>query len=103
MKRALYFSFKDYQESLVEKLEEELNKILNEANNEDNDNNNDNQSTDFFENIYLQIILFKNESLEDLKDFKQKVEKGGIMIESFISNDQNNTFRKCPHCGQIFT
>jgi hypothetical protein len=104
LKRALYFSFKNYQESLVEQLEEELNKILNEADNEDNDgnNSNDNQSSDFSEDIYLQTILFKNESLEDLKDFKQKVEKDGIMTQLFVSNGQFNTFRKCPHCKQIW-
>ena len=104
LKRALYFSFKNYQESLVEQLEEELNKILKEADNEDNDgnNSNDNQSSDFSEDIYLQTILFKNESLEDLKDFKQKVEKDGIMTQLFVSNGQFNTFRKCPHCKQIW-
>ena len=103
LKRALYFSFKDYQESLVEELEEELKKILKEADNENNDNNNnDNQSTDFSDDIYLQTILFKNESLEDLKDFKQKVEKDGIMTQLFVSNGQYNTFRKCPHCKQIW-
>ena len=104
LKRALYFSFKNYQESLVEQLEEELNKILNEADNEDNDgnNSNDNQSSDFSDDIYLQTILFKNESLEDLKDFKQKVEKDGIMTQLFVSNGQYNTFRKCPHCKQIW-
>ena len=103
LKRALYFSFKDYQENLVEELEEELKKILKEADNENNDNNNnDNQSTDFSDDIYLQTILFKNESLEDLKDFKQKVEKDGIMTQLFVSNGQYNTFRKCPHCKQIW-
>ena len=103
LKRALYFSFKDYQESLVEDLEEELKKILKEADNENNDNNNnDNQSSDFSDDIYLQTILFKNESLEDLKDFKQKVEKDGIMTQLFVSNGQYNTFRKCPHCKQIW-
>ena len=103
LKRALYFSFKDYQESLVEELEEELKKILKEADNENNDNNNnDNQSSDFSDDIYLQTILFKNESLEDLKDFKQKVEKDGIMTQLFVSNGQYNTFRKCPHCKQIW-
>ena len=100
LKRALYFSFKDYQESLVEELEEELKKILNEADNDNN--NNDNQSSDFSDDIYLQTILFKNESLEDLKDFKQKVEKDGIMTQLFVSNGQFNTFRKCPHCKQIW-
>ena len=100
LKRALYFSFKDYQESLVEELEEELKKILNEADNDNN--NNDNQSSDFSDDIYLQTILFKNESLEDLKDFKQKVEKDGIMTQLFVSNGQYNTFRKCPHCKQIW-
>ena len=100
LKRALYFSFKDYQESLVEELEEELKKILNEADNDNN--NNDNQSSDFSDDTYLQTILFKNESLEDLKDFKQKVEKDGIMTQLFVSNGQYNTFRKCPHCKQIW-
>jgi hypothetical protein len=103
LKRALYFSFKDYQEDLVEQLEQELNKILNDEAKENNEgDNNNNQDEDFANNIYLQSILFKNESLEDLKDFKQKVEKDGIMTQLFVSNGQYNTFRKCPHCGQIW-
>ena len=108
LKRALYFSFKDYQENLVEQMEKELEKILKDAEREeeDNDNNNGNnnndQATDFADDIYLQSILFKNESLEDLKDFKQKCEKDGIMTQLFVSNGQYNTFRKCPHCKQIW-
>ena len=99
LKRALYFSFKDYQEDLVEQLEQELNKIVND---EAKENNDDNQYEDFANNMYLQSILFKNESIEDLKDFKQKVEKDGIMTQLFVSNGQYNTFKKCPHCGQIW-
>ena len=99
LKRALYFSFKDYQEDLVEQLEQELNKIVND---EAKENNDDNQYEDFANNMYLQSILFKNESIEDLKDFKQKVEKDGIMTQLFVSNGQYNIFKKCPHCGQIW-
>ena len=99
LKRALYFSFKDYQEDLVEQLEQELNKIIND---EAKENNDDNQYEDFANNMYLQSILFKNESIEDLKDFKQKVEKDGIMTQLFVSNGQYNIFKKCPHCGQIW-
>ena len=111
LKRALYFSFKDYQEQIVDQMNEELIKILREeqqAEQENNNtgnninNNNGNQSDDFDNDIYLQSILFKNDSLEDLKDFKKKVEKDGIMTQLFVSNGQFNTFRKCPHCGQIW-
>lgn len=101
LKRALYFCFKDYQENLVEQLNQELKKILDEEVKE-NGNNNNNNSTDHSDDIYLQIILFKNESIEDLKDLKGKVERDGIMTELFVSNGQYNTFRKCPHCGLIW-
>ena len=77
LKRALYFALKDYQEQLGEKLKDELIIILKD---EENDNNNDN-SYDFTCDLYLQSILFKNESLEDLKDFKKLLEKEGIMSQ----------------------
>ena len=99
LKRALYFALKDYQENLVEKLTQELLKILNES--EEEENNNDNNS-DFSDDIYLQQVLFKNESLEDLKDLKKLIEKEGIMTQLFVFNGQYNTFRKCPNCGQIW-
>ena len=102
LKRALYFSFKDYQDNLVEQLKKELQKILDDEVEEENGNNNNNNSTDHSDEIYLQSILFKNESLEELKDFKEKVEKDGIMTELFVSNGQYNTFRKCHHCGLIW-
>ena len=98
LKRALYFALKDYQENLVEKLTQELLKILNES---EEENNNDNNS-DFSDDIYLQQVLFKNESLEDLKDLKKLIEKEGIMTQLFVFNGQYNTFRKCPNCGQIW-
>ena len=106
LKRALYFSFKDYQENLVEQLNNELKNILDqeaeEEENQINENNDNNNSTDHSDEIYLQNILFKNESFEELKDFKEKVEKDGIMTQLFVSNGQYNTFRKCPHCGLIW-
>ena len=104
LKRALYFSFKDYQENLVEQLQKELQKILEEEEKEENhiNINNNNNSTDHSDELYLQSILFKNESIEELKEFKEKVEKDGIMTQLFVSNGQYNTFRKCPHCGLIW-
>ena len=106
LKRALYFSFKDYQENLVEQLSQELQKILDDEVEEENqineNNNNNNNSTDHSDEIYLQNILFKNESIEELKDFKEKVEKDGIMTQLFVSDGKYNTFRKCPHCGLIW-
>ena len=82
LKRALYFALKDYQEQLGEKLNNELNTILSaEENNDDDDNDN---SYDFAEDLYLQSILFKNESLEDIKDFKKLIEKEGIMTQLFV-------------------
>lgn len=104
LKRALYFAFKDYQENLVEKLNEELKKILNAEAIDDEvveGNNNDN-GNDFDDDIYLQSILFKNETIEDLKDFKELIEKDGIMTQLFVFNGQYNTFKKCSHCGQIW-
>jgi len=104
LKRALYFAFKDYQENLVKKLNEELIKILNEEAIDDEvveGNNNDN-GNDFDDDIYLQSILFKNETIEDLKDFKELIEKDGIMTQLFVFNGQYNTFKKCPHCKQIW-
>lgn len=90
MKRALYFSLKDYQEYLVEQLIDELKKILEEEN------------TDYFDEIYLQSILFKEEISQELLEFKEKVEKNGVKIDLFISNSLNNNFKKCPYCEQIW-
>ena len=100
LKRALYFALKDYQEQLGEKLKNEIISILDaEANNDDDNNDN---SYDFAEDLYLQSILFKNESLEDIKDFKKLIEKEGIMTQLFVFDGQYNTFRRCPHCKQIW-
>ena len=89
-------------EELIKILREEQQAEQENNNTGNNINNNGNQSDDFDNDIYLQSILFKNDSLEDLKDFKKKVEKDGIMTQLFVSNGQFNTFRKCPHCGQIW-
>lgn len=89
---------------MVKKLNEELIKILNEEAIDDEvveGNNNDN-GNDFDDDIYLQSILFKNETIEDLKDFKELIEKEGIMTQLFVFNGQYNTFKKCPHCKQIW-
>ena len=102
LKRALYFTLKDYQENLVKKLDQELFEILEKEANENNDGNNFNQSFDFSDDIYLQSILFKNESLEDLKDLKSAIEKDGIMTQLYVFDGKYNTFRKCPHCKQIW-
>lgn len=102
LKRALYFALKDYQENLAKKLDQELFEILNKEANENNDENNNNQSFDFSDDIYLQSVLFKNGTIEDLKDFKNSIEKDGIMTQLYVFDGKYNTFRRCPHCKQIW-
>ena len=102
LKRALYFALKDYQENLAKKLDQELFEILNKEANENNDDNNNNQSFDFSDDIYLQSVLFKNGTIEDLKDFKNSIEKDGIMTQLYVFDGKYNTFRRCPHCKQIW-
>ena len=111
-KSALYFSLKEYQKNLAKQLNEDLLTLFDYAKKEDNEfndgdniiNNNEdgNLPEDFANEIYLQAILFARESSEDLKNLKQKIEKDGIVTESFGANGQNNNIKKCPHCGKNF-
>ena len=111
-KSALYFSLKEYQKNLAKQLNEDLLTLFDYAKKEDNEfndgdniinNNEDNNlPEDFANEIYLQAILFARESSEDLKNLKQKIEKDGIVTESFGANGQNNNIKKCPHCGKNF-
>ena len=103
---------KEYQINLAKQLNEDLLTLFDYVKKEDNEfndgdniiNNNedDNLPEDFANEIYLQAILFARESSEDLKNLKQKIEKDGIVTESFGANGQNNNIKKCPHCGKNF-
>ena len=97
LRRELYFALKKYQDKLLEEFKEEIKNIPKEENDDDNDNN-----IDISDYIYLHSIIFKNESFRDLKEFKDLVEKGGILTKFFLLSNRECTFRKCPYCGQIW-
>ena len=102
LKRALYFALKDYQENLVEKLVQELNEILEKEANENNDGNKLNQNCYSSDDIYLQSILFNNQILEELENFREFIEKDGFKIKQTLFDDKKNNFRRCFNCGQIW-
>ena len=92
-KIALYSALKEYQENLKDKFVEELKKRLNEE---------EIMGDDLVYDINLQLILFNNESSENLKDVKNLLERKTLISEITIFTDPEITIKKCYNCGQIW-
>lgn len=92
-KIALYSALKEYQENLKDKFVEELKKRLNEE---------EIMGDDLVYDINLQLILFKNESSENLKDVKNLLERKTLINEIIIFTDPEITIKKCYNCGRIW-
>lgn len=93
-KRELFFSLRDYQEKLCLALKEEIIKIIKEEN--------DNDYLDPVFTIDLELYLFKEQTSKELKEFKHFIEKEGIKFEPTIFDENNNNFRRCMYCGQVW-
>jgi GTPase SAR1 family protein len=84
LKRALYFTFRDYKENLIKKYSEIVrNKKA------DNDS------------IITELIMFNNTIFNEYNVFKQKVELE-LDTQTKNFNGEFNKYKKCPNCGKIW-
>ena len=89
--RQLYYSLKDYQASLKDELIEEINNKLTDIENKE-----------LVNNSIMHIMLFKKETSEGLKEFRNLIEKE-IKLEETLFDNKEFIFKKCPYCGEIWT
>ena len=89
LKRALYFAFKDFKDSL---LEEYTNVIKNKRI--------DGKEPDS-DSIVAEILMFDNLLFNEFDLFRKQIEST-IQISSTSYNGEFNRFKKCPHCGLIW-
>ena len=85
LKRAIYFSFKNYKETLIERYSEEI-----KAKKEDTDA------------IITELIMLNNSIFNSFNNFTKKAEKEITIKFNYNNNPRCNTFRKCPYCGTIW-
>ena len=84
LKRALYFSLRDYKDKLIKEYSELIKT----------------QKVDL-DYIITEIIMFNNEIFYDFNKFKRSVE-GYLNTEEINFNGQQIRYKKCPHCGLIW-
>lgn len=86
LKFALYFAFVDYKEELLERFSEIVQKKI-----EDTDT------------AIVEIISFKNEIFSDFNGFTKLVQSTlKAETANFDNKEENNRYKKCPHCGTIW-
>ena len=84
LKRALYFTFRDYKDNLIKKYSEIVRHKK-----ADNDS------------IITELIMFNNEIFNEYNKFKQKVELE-LDMQTKNFNGEFNKYKKCPNCGRIW-
>lgn len=84
LKRALYFSLRDYKDNLIKR----YNEIIR------------NKKADL-ESIVTELIMFNNTIFNDFNEFKRKVERE-LETETKNFNGEFNKYKKCPNCGKIW-
>lgn len=84
LKRALYFSLRDYKDNLIKK----YNEIIK------------NKKVDL-DAIVTELIMFNNTIFNAFNDFKKKVERE-LETETKNFNGEFNKYKKCPNCGRIW-
>ena len=89
LKRALYFAFKDFKDSL---LEEYTNAIKTKKI--------DGKEPDI-DSVVAEVLMFDNTIFNEFNEFRKQIEKT-IEIRSSNYNGEYNRFKKCPHCGIIW-
>ena len=89
LKRALYFAFKDFKDSL---LEEYTNAIRTKKI--------DGKEPDI-DSVVAEVLMFDNTIFNEFNEFRKQIEKT-IEIRSSNYNGEYNRFKKCPHCGIIW-
>lgn len=84
LKRALYFTFRDYKDNLIKKYSTFVR-----GKKADTDS------------IITELIMFNNEIFNEYNGFKQKVELE-LDMQTKNFNGEFNKYKKCPNCGQIW-
>ena len=84
LKRALYFSLKDYKDNLIKKYSEIIK----------------NKKADL-DSIVTELIMFNNTIFNDYNEFKKKVELV-LDTETKNFNGEFNKYKRCPNCGKIW-
>lgn len=84
LKRALYFSLRDYKDNLIKR----YNEIIR------------NKKADL-DSIVTELIMFNNTIFNNFNEFKRKVERE-LETETKNFNGEFNKYKKCPNCGKIW-
>lgn len=84
LKRALYFTFRDYKDNLIKKYSSFVRQKK-----ADNDS------------IITELIMFNNEIFNEYNEFKLKVELE-LDMQTKNFNGEFNKYKKCPNCGRIW-
>ena len=88
LKFALYYSFIDYKENLIERFNEVVKEKVTDT-----------------DTAIVEIITFNNEIFVDIDSFTKQVQTT-LKVENAnykdSYKDQNNRYKKCPYCGLIW-
>lgn len=84
LKRALYFSLRDYKDNLIKRYTEIIK----------------DKKADL-DSIVSELIMFNNTIFNKYNDFKKKVELE-LDTETKNFNGEYNKYKKCPNCGKIW-
>ena len=86
LKFALYFAFVDYKEQLIERFSEIVKKKVTDT-----------------DTAIVEIITFNNEIFVDFNSFSKQVQTGlKAEYANYDNGDNNNRYKKCPHCNTIW-
>ena len=86
LKFALYFAFVDYKEELLERFSEIVQKKVKDT-----------------DTAIVEIVSFKNEIFSDFNGFTKLVQSNlKAETANFDNKEENNRYKKCPHCGTIW-
>ena len=84
LKRALYFSLKDYKNNLIERYYEVAKR-----------------EQEYSDYVLEHVLSFSNQIYHDFEEFRVKAEKEmEICVTNY--NGETNRFKKCPFCGLIW-
>ena len=84
LKRALYFSLRDYKDNLIKR----YNEIIKD------------KKVDL-DSIVTELIMFNNTIFNSFNEFKRKVERE-LETETKNFNGEFNKYKRCPNCGKIW-
>lgn len=86
LKFALYFAFVDYKEQLIERFSEIVKKKVTDT-----------------DTAIVEIITFNNEIFVDFNSFSKQAQTGlKAEFANYDNGDNNNRYKKCPHCNTIW-